>query len=77
MDWFDIGGTGRVNVITEQEYRGIMCKYVEGKGWKIVFGLYEYLFPTFQDAKHAINQIHEDCVNRYGGVKLKVNPSGD
>lgn len=73
MDWFDIGGTGQVKVITEQEYRGIMCKYVEGKGWKIVIGSAEYLFPTFQDAKHVVDCIHEDCVSRYGAVKLKMN----
>ena len=73
MDWFDIGGTGRVKVITEQDYRGIMCKHVENKGWKIVLGMEEYLFPTFQDAKFAIDQIHEACVKQYGALKLKLN----
>lgn len=76
MDWFDIGGTGRVKVITEQNYRGISCKHVEGKGWKIIIGSSEYLFPTFQAAKFAIDQIHEACVKQFGGVKLKTNSNG-
>lgn len=76
MDWFDIGGTGRVKVITEQDYRGIMCKHVEGNGWKLVIGTEEYLFPTFQDAKHVIDCIHENCASMYGGVKLKLNGKG-
>ena len=76
MDWFDIGGTGRVKVITEQEYRGIMCKHVDGKGWKLVLGMEEYLFPNFQDAKFAIDRIHEACVKQFGGMKLKANSKG-
>lgn len=76
MDWFDMGGTGQVKVITEQDYRGIMCKHVDGKGWKIVIGMSEYLFPTFQDAKFAIDQIHENCVKKHGGVQLKLNLNG-
>lgn len=76
MDWFDIGGTGRVKVITEQDYRGIMCKHVKDEGWKIVLGMEEYLFPNFQEAKFAIDQIHEACVKQFGGVKLKINTSG-
>ena len=59
MDWFDIGGTGRVNVITEQEYRGIMCKYVDGKGWKIIVGSEEYIFPHYQAARSAIDNMHK------------------
>lgn len=76
MDWFDIGGQNRVKVITEQDYRGIMCKYVENKGWKIVLGMEEYLFPNFQEAKFVIDRIHEACVKQYGAVKLKANISG-
>lgn len=76
MDWFDIGGQGRVNVITEQEYRGFMCKYVKDQGWKIVLGTEEYLFPNFQEAKFVIDQIHEACVKQFGGIKLKINVSG-
>ena len=73
MDWFDIGGQGRVKVITEQDYRGIMCKHVKDKGWKIVLGVEEYLFPNFQEAKFAIDQIHEVSIKQFGGVKLKTN----
>lgn len=59
MDWFDIRNNGNVKVITEQTYRGILCTWVENKGWKITLGIEEYLFPNFQDAKHAIDQIHK------------------
>lgn len=58
--------------ITEQVYRGIQCKYVENKGWKIVLESEEYLFPHFQAAQFAIDRFHEDCVKKYGGVKLKT-----
>lgn len=57
--------------ITEQVYRGILCKHVEDKGWKIVIGSEEYLFPHFQAAQFAIDRIHEDCENWYGGEKIK------
>ena len=76
MDWLDIRNDPNVKVITEQNYRGFEMKYVENKGWKIVLGNKfleeEYLFPTFQDAKHAVDKIHEDIVKVYGGVKLKT-----
>lgn len=75
MDWLDIRNNPNVNVITEQNYRGFEMKHVANKGWKIVFGdtflEEEYLFPNFQEAKHAIDRIHEDIVKVYGGVKLK------
>lgn len=57
--------------ITEQVYRGIQCKHVEGKGWKIVIGEEEYLFPNWQEAKFAVDRIHADCGTWYGGEKLK------
>ena len=57
--------------ITEQVYRGVLCKHVENHGWKIVFGDEEYLFKNFQEAKFAIDRIHQDCANWYGGVKIK------
>ena len=75
MDWLDIRNDPNAKVITEQNYRGFQMKHVENKGWKIVFGdkflEEEYLFPTFQDAKSAIDRIHEDVVKKYNGVKLK------
>lgn len=58
--------------ITEQVYRGIQCKLVKDKGWKIVLGSEEYLFPNFQEAQFAIDRIHQDCENWYGGEKLKT-----
>lgn len=76
MDWFDIGGQGQIKVITEQDYRGIMCKYVENKGWKIILGMEEYLFPNFQEAKFAIDRIHDACVKQFGGTKLKTKHNG-
>lgn len=72
MDWFDIRNDNKVKVITEQTYRGIYCVWVENKGWKIVLGSEEYLFPNFQEVKYAIDQIHEACVRQYGAVKLKA-----
>lgn len=75
MDWLDIRNNQNVKVITEQNYRGFKMKLVENKGWKITLGdtflEEEYLFPNFQEAKHAIDRIHEDIVKVYGGVKLK------
>jgi len=64
----------RPNVIniTEQVYRGILCKHVKNKGWKIVIGSEEYLFRDFQKAQFAIDRIHYDCENWYGGEKLNT-----
>lgn len=77
MDWLDIRNNPNVKVITEQNYRGFQMKLVENKGWKIVLGdkflEEEYLFPTFQDARYAVDRIHEDIVKKYNGVKLKTN----
>jgi len=58
--------------ITEQIYRGIQRKHVENQGWKIVLGSEEYLFRNFQEAQFAIDRIHQDCENWYGGEKLKT-----
>lgn len=57
--------------IKELVYRGIMCKAEENKGWKIVLGDAEYLFPNLQQAKFAIDRIHQDCGYWYGGEKIK------
>lgn len=71
MGWFDIRNNPQVKVNREQVYRGIQCCWVKDKGWKIVLGIEEYLFPNFQEAKWAIDRIHEDVTKNYGGVKLK------
>ena len=68
MDWLD---DPKVIKITEQVYRGILCKHVEGNGWKLVIGVEEYLFPNWQEAKFAVDRIHADCGSWYGGEKLK------
>lgn len=58
--------------ITEQVYRGIQCCLVKDKGWKIVLGDEEYLFPNWQEVKYTIDRIHQDYANWYGGEKLKT-----
>lgn len=57
----------------ELEYRGILCKQVGSKGWKIVIGQSEYLYPTFADAKAAINALHEECSRTCCGEQLMNN----
>lgn len=59
----------------ELEYRGILCKQVDSKVWKIVIGQSEYLYPTFADAKAAINAMHEGCIKTCCGTHV-VNDSG-
>lgn len=71
MDWFDIKNNPNIKLITQHDYRGFQCCWVEGKGWKIVLGMEEYLFPNFQEAKVAIDRIHEYAV-QLGGTKLKT-----
>ena len=77
MDWFDLKNDQNVKVITESEYQGIKCTWVENKGWKITLGASEYLFPHYQAACAAIDGIREDCVSKYGGVKLKVKTTAE
>lgn len=57
----------------ELEYRGILCKQVDNKVWKIVIGQSEYLYPTFEDAKAAINALHEECSRTCHGEQLMNN----
>ena len=59
----------------ELVYRGILCKQVDSDVWGIVIGQNEYLYPTFEDAKCAINTLHEECSKNCFGVQL-VNGSG-
>lgn len=58
----------------ELVYRGILCKQVDNDVWGIVIGQNEYLYPTFEDAKCAINTLHEECSKNCFGVQL-VNGS--
>lgn len=69
MDWLDIRNNQQVKVITETVYRGIMCKHVERKGWKIVLGEAEYIFPHYTAATKAIDTFHAECVSRHGAIK--------
>lgn len=57
--------------VTETVYRGFLCQYVKDKGWKIVLEYEEYLFPTYVDAKSAIDHMHDDIIHKYNGTKLR------
>ena len=70
MDWSDIRANQKVKVITEQEYRGILCTWVENKGWKITLGNEEYLLRNFQEAKKAIDKIHEALMLETWAIKI-------
>lgn len=65
--------TNHEAVVTEVVYRGFLCKRVGDEGWKIIMGDAEYLFPSLTDAKLAINGLHEDCVKKYWGAKIKAS----
>lgn len=69
MDWFDIRNNPNVKVITETVYRGIQLKLADGKGWKVVLGCEEYLFPHYTAAQKAVDTFHADCVQKYGAQK--------
>lgn len=57
--------------VTETVYRGFLCQCVQNTGWKIVLEYEEYIFPTFVDAKFAIDRMHEDIIHKYGGKKYR------
>lgn len=67
MDWLDIRNNPNVKVVTEQNYRGFQMKHVKDKGWKIVLGDEEYLFPTFQDATFAADKVHSNLIKMQKG----------
>lgn len=68
--------TNNAATASEVMYRGFVCRKVEGHGWKIVMGDEEYLYPSIVDAQRAINGMHEDCVKKYWGARIKSsNPS--
>lgn len=77
MDWLDIRNNPNVKVITEQTYRGIEMKLVENKGWKIILGDEEYLFPTFQDAQFAVDGIHKELAKIRKIPSNKKDPERD
>ena len=52
--------------ITETTYNGVLLQYVDRKGWKFSFGDQEYLFPNFQEAKKAVDEVQLLlCYNKY------------
>ena len=63
--------TNNAATASEVMYRGFVCRKVEGHGWKIVMGDEEYLYPSIFDAQRAINGMHEDCVKKYWGARIK------
>ena len=67
---YDFKNDPKVIVIKSTNYRGMTSRLNDGGGWKIVLDNEEYLFPNWQDAKFAIDRIHEDLVTKYGGEKL-------
>lgn len=72
MNWLEgIEFNPHIIVVNEHEYRGIKCRHVEKFGWKIVLGDEEYLFPNWQEAKLAVDRMHENIIKEYGGLKLK------
>lgn len=59
--------------ITESDYRGILLKRVPEKGWKFTIDEKEYLFPSFVDAKAAVDDIYqfiEFFVAKHKGKKI-------
>ena len=56
--------------ITETTYMGVDLFYVKNKGWKFAFGDSEYLFPHFQAAQSAIEEIMQVIIPRHKGNKI-------
>lgn len=57
--------------VTECNYKGFRLELVKGKGWKIILGEDEYLFPHCQAAETAIDEFCRDVIKKHGGKKLK------
>lgn len=57
--------------VKETTYRGFKLEHVENKGWKIVLGEEEYLFPHFQAAQSAIDEFYRDVIPKNQGKRLK------
>lgn len=57
--------------IKEYDYKGFHLKYAEGKGWILVIGEDEYLFPYANTAEVAINEFIRDVIPKNKGKKLK------
>lgn len=57
--------------IKEYDYKGFHLKHAEGKGWILIVGDDEYLFPYATAAEAAINEFLWITVPRHEGKKLK------
>ena len=57
--------------IKEYDYKGFHLKYVEGKGWILIIGEAEYLFPYATAAEAAINEFIRDVIPKKKGKKQK------
>jgi hypothetical protein len=57
--------------IKEFDYKGFHLKLVENKGWILIIGEDEYLFPYATAAEAAINEFIRDVIPKNKGKKLK------
>lgn len=58
--------------VKETVYMGFLLQHVEKKGWQIVLNNdTKILFPTFQDAKCAVNAFYNDAVPQFKGKRIK------
>ena len=58
--------------VKETVYMGFLLQHVEKKGWQIVLNNdTKILFPTFQDAKCAVNTFYNDAVPQFKGKRIK------
>ena len=56
--------------VIEYDFMGFHLELVRGKGWKVVLGDVEYLFPYAQTAESVIRDIHRDLANKSISMKL-------
>lgn len=57
--------------IKEYDYKGFHLKSAGDKGWILVIGEDEYLFPYANTAEVAINEFIRDVIPKNKGKKLK------
>lgn len=57
--------------IKEYNYKGFHLKYAGDKGWILIIGEAEYLFPYATAAEAAINEFIRDVIPKNKGKKLK------
>lgn len=64
--------------VKETTYRGFKLEHVKNKGWKIVLGEEEYLFPYFQEAQSAVDEFYRVVIPKHNGKRMNgkaVKPS--